>query len=46
MLLLYTSAVLSVWSAVTYTRGFIAALANKPEEIADADADERAGADE
>lgn len=33
--LLYTSAVLSVWSAVTYTQGFIAALAGKTEEVGD-----------
>ena len=34
LLLLYVSAVLSAWSAVTYTRGFIAALAGKTEEVA------------
>jgi CDP-diacylglycerol--glycerol-3-phosphate 3-phosphatidyltransferase len=35
LLLLYVSAVLSVVSAVTYTRGFIAALAGKTEEVGD-----------
>jgi CDP-diacylglycerol--glycerol-3-phosphate 3-phosphatidyltransferase len=33
LLLLYVSAVLSVWSAVSYTRGFIAALASQTEEF-------------
>nr|WP_255216728.1 CDP-diacylglycerol--glycerol-3-phosphate 3-phosphatidyltransferase [Pseudenhygromyxa sp. WMMC2535] len=33
MLLLYTSAVLSVWSAVSYTRGFIFALSKVSEEV-------------
>ncbi|MCA9683780.1 MAG: CDP-diacylglycerol--glycerol-3-phosphate 3-phosphatidyltransferase [Myxococcales bacterium] len=32
MLLLYTSAVLSVWSAFSYTRGFIQALSKVPDE--------------
>lgn len=35
LLLLYVSAVLSVWSAVTYTQGFIAALASQTEEVGD-----------
>jgi len=38
---LYVSAVLSVWSAVTYTQGFIAALASKTEEVSDDDHDHR-----
>ncbi|PRP93044.1 CDP-diacylglycerol--glycerol-3-phosphate 3-phosphatidyltransferase [Enhygromyxa salina] len=42
LLFLYVSAVLSVWSAVTYTRGFIAALAGQTEEVSDDD-EERAG---
>jgi CDP-diacylglycerol--glycerol-3-phosphate 3-phosphatidyltransferase len=35
LLLLYVSAVLSIWSAVTYTQDFIAALAGQTEEVAD-----------
>lgn len=35
LLLLYTSALLSVWSAISYTRGFITALANKAEPAPD-----------
>lgn len=42
MILLYTSAVLSVWSAYTYTRGFIQALAETHEDHPD-DADEADG---
>jgi CDP-diacylglycerol--glycerol-3-phosphate 3-phosphatidyltransferase len=37
LLLLYVSAVLSVWSAITYTRGFIDALAGQTEEVSDED---------
>jgi CDP-diacylglycerol--glycerol-3-phosphate 3-phosphatidyltransferase len=39
LLLLYVSAVLSVWSAVTYTRGFIAALAGQTEEVGEGEGD-------
>jgi CDP-diacylglycerol--glycerol-3-phosphate 3-phosphatidyltransferase len=35
LLLLYVSAVLSIWSAITYTQDFIAALATQTEEVAD-----------
>jgi CDP-diacylglycerol--glycerol-3-phosphate 3-phosphatidyltransferase len=43
LLLLYVSAVLSVWSAVTYTRGFIDALAAKTEEVSVDDDDPDGG---
>lgn len=39
LVLLYVSAVLSVWSAISYTRGFIQALAEQTEEVRDEDAD-------
>ena len=35
LLFLYVSAVLSVWSAISYTRGFIAALAEQDEKVGD-----------
>lgn len=35
LLLLYVSAVLSIWSAITYTQDFIAALAGQTEEVSD-----------
>jgi CDP-diacylglycerol--glycerol-3-phosphate 3-phosphatidyltransferase len=41
LLLLYVSAVLSVWSAVMYTKGFIDALAAQTEEVSVDDDDPR-----
>ncbi|MFO7563354.1 MAG: CDP-diacylglycerol--glycerol-3-phosphate 3-phosphatidyltransferase [Enhygromyxa sp.] len=43
LLLLYISAVLSVWSAITYTQGFMAALAGKTEEVEGSSEDDERG---